>query len=192
MLGDRSMSWIDSGGLYGDIILDLVDGYVPRKDTLLKLAKQSSAFAFQGEINPDNWDSDSLYQNLADCVRHSFCTQLKRPNTRTKQYCEAWLLNSHKGLGSDLELKDVKSQTKNRRLLVTLHYDCRVAKQCLKQLLEQTKFDVIAEDQYKDYTAFEKAARDLLEAAATPFLAPCLVAQREMEKCGYRCVGFGR
>lgn len=186
------MSWIDSGNLYGDIILDLVDGYLPRKNTLIKLAKQSLAFALQGEIDVDNWDSDSLYQNLADSVRHSFCTRLKRPTVRTRQYCEGWLLNPQKGLASEFELNDRKSKTADRRLLLTLHYDCKVAKQCLQELLAQTKFDVIAEDQYKDYAAFNKAARKLFEAAATPFLAPCLVAQQEMEKCGYHCVGFGR
>lgn len=192
MFGDRSMSWIDSGDLYGDIILDLVDGYLPRKNMLLRLAKQSSVFAFQGEINPDNWDSDSLYQNLADSVRQCFCARPHKPRVRSKSYCEAWLLRPQTRFGAGFDLKDEDPREDNRRLVLTLHYDCKEGKLCLHNLLTETGFEVIPENCYKDYAAFEKVAKSIFEIASKPFLAPCIVAEHEMEKSGYRCVGFGR
>jgi hypothetical protein len=186
------MGWIDSGSTYGEVVVDLVDGYLPRKDKLLKLAEQASTLTLQGDINPDAWSPDRICQELAHKIRESFCIPQKSTSIRNGRYCEAWLLNPEKGFGSEFELKNEKVNTQNRRLLVTLHYDCKAGKLCLQNLLNRTNFEVIPEDRYKDYAAFEKAASKLFEVAAEPFLAPCIIAEHEMEKCGYRCAGFGR
>lgn len=186
------MGWIDSVNTYGEVVVDLVDGYLPRKDKLLELAKQAPTLALQGEINPDAWSPDRICQHLAHKIRESFCIPQKSTSIRRGRYCEAWLLNPEKGFGPEFELKDGTVMTPNRRLLVTLHYDCKAGKLCLQNILDRTNFEVIPENQYKDYAAFEKAASNLFEVATEPFLAPCIVAEEQMEKCGYRCAGFGR
>lgn len=186
------MAWIDSGDVYGDITMDLVGGYLADRGVYVDLVSQHSVFAFQGSTNWDNWPTDDIYQHLGDAIRHSFCAQQKSPCIRSRGYCEAWLLNPEKGVGSEFELKHQKSQKENRRLLITLHYNCKVAKECLGNVLEQSRFDVTPKSGYRDYYAFRNAADKLFETIATPFLAPCIIAKREIENCGYRCFEFGR
>jgi len=186
------MAWIDSGDVYGDITIDLVDGYLADKSNLMDLVSQNLVFAFRGSASCEKWISDDIYQHLGDVIRHSFCKQQKTPGVRSKGYCEAWLLNPEKGVDPGFKLKRKKYQKENRRMLITLHYDCKVGEECLHNLIEQSKFDIIPESNYKDYDAFHDAADRLFETISTPFLAPCVVAKQEIEKCGYGCFEFGR
>jgi len=186
------MTWIDSGDVYGDITIDLVDGYLADKSNLMDLVSRYSVFAFQGLTNWEKWTSDDIYQHFGEAIRHSFCKQQKTPGIRSSGYCEAWLLNPEKGIETEFELKHQESQKENRRLLITLHYDCKAAKECLGNLIEQSRFDIIPESKYQNYDAFQDAAEQLFETISTPFLAPCVVAKQEIEKCGYGCFEFGR
>ena len=186
------MTWIDSGDVYGDITMDLVDGHLSDRGVYVDLVSRHSVFAFRGSTNWDNWPTDDIYQHLGDAIRHSFCKQQKTPGTRSRGYCEAWLLSPEKGIAPEFELKHKKYLNKNRRLLITLHYGCKVGKECLHNLIEQSRFGIIPESGYKDYDAFCGAADRLFETISTPFLAPCVVAKQEIEKCGYGCFEFGK
>lgn len=183
-----------------DLNAYLVDGYLPERDIIIKLAEQSAenpALNRNRSINLvtrppyswDEWDEDDAYETLAFNVRKIFCAS-RPPDKSSYIWSEAWLLKS-KHWPIELELKEERHDTSNRRLLVSLYEGCGFGKKCLTNLIKQTRFDVIPPQAYRDYGAFKRKGQTLLDDISLPFRAPCLAAGDRMQAQGYEYKAFG-
>ncbi|RKY12749.1 MAG: hypothetical protein DRP65_00065 [Planctomycetota bacterium] len=191
------MAWAYFTPTLRNLDVYLVDGYLPARDILIRLAEQSAeAPALKSNIvtrapySWDDWDEDAIYEKLAYNTRKVFCAA-RPPGKRISVWSEAWLLKPEQW-PPEFELKEQKGDMSNRRLLVTLYEDCAFGKKCLTNLVKKSRLDVIPAKDYRDHEAFKHKGEALLEDISLPFIAPCLVAGERIQAqdCEYRAFGI--
>jgi len=180
-----------SGSLYAH----LVDGFLPEKSKLVKTAEivSQETVGCTGMGKPyswDNWDCDGVFQYIAYNTRGKFHKETCRGRDGNS-WSEGWLLNSEKW-GPEYKLKSQEEDVSMRRLFITLYDGCKRGEDCMQNIVEKSGFQVIPEDKYHDFNAFQESVEKFLDDIALPFQAPCLIAQERMASRGYEFLGFGR
>jgi len=195
------MAWAYFTAIAKKLDAYLVDGYLPTRDILIRLAEQSAEApalnrneathtVTRAPYSWDEWDEDAIYEKLAYNTRETFCAS-RPPGKRISIWSEAWLLKPERW-PPEFGLKEEEKGTSNRRLLVTLYEGCDLGKKCLTNLVKKTKLDVIPAEDYRDHEAFKHKGEALLEDISLPFIAPCLVAGERIQMQGYEYKAFGR
>jgi len=192
------MGWVHFSGVATDLRILLADGYLPPKGTLERLAAASTMEFEPGRYGispvPRDWqghDEDSVYEKLAYNIRQAYCA-CRPPERRVSAWSEAWLLRPAGKWSPEYKLKKPRLQEPSRRLLVSLYEGCDYGQRCVQNLVTRSHFQVIPNQEYGDFKAFWQKAEDLLAKVATPFRAPCMVAEEKMTKNGYEYRAFGR